>query len=96
MIINEFTVEKLNDPTGILSGDRYEFFLTIVVDEEDDLSTEDSLQLKVLFLVEEEIKKVLNYHFYNSSQDKYLDFALDEEELAEIYTFCTEHYTEAN
>ena len=37
MKITSYLVEKLIDPTGILSGDRYEFILDIEVDEEDDL-----------------------------------------------------------
>ncbi|MFT8323064.1 MAG: DUF6509 family protein [Bacillus sp. (in: firmicutes)] len=92
MNINEFTVEKINDPTGILSGERYEFFLNLEMDEDDDLSTIQGLQLKVLFFVEGDNTKILNYDFYNSSENKYLDFALEEEEVAEVYAFCKENY----
>ncbi|MGP7815900.1 DUF6509 family protein [Niallia sp. 01092] len=92
MKIMEYTVEKLNDPTGILTGDRFEYFLQIELDEEDELSTIQGLQLKVLFFVEGENSKILNYHFYNSMEDKYLDFELDEEELDKVFVFCKEHY----
>lgn len=95
MEIREYTIEKINDPTGILSGERYEYFLSLEVEEEDDLASEQGLQLKVLFFIEEDHGKILNYHFYNSIEDKYLDFALEEEELAEITAFCKEHFTEA-
>ncbi|WP_193603776.1 DUF6509 family protein [Niallia nealsonii] len=95
MEIKEYTIEKINDPTGILTGERYEYFLSLEVEEEDDLASEQGLQLKVLFFVEEDHGKILNYHFYNSIEDKYLDFALEEEELAEITAFCKEHFTEA-
>jgi len=95
MEIKEYTVEKINDPTGILTGERYEYFLSLEVDEEDDLASEQGLQLKVLFFVEEDQSKILNYHFYNSIEDRYLDFALEEDELAEIAVFCREHIAEA-
>lgn len=95
MEIKEYTVEKVNDPTGILTGERYEYFLSLEVEEEDDLASEQGLQLKVLFFVEEDSAKILNYHFYNSIEDKYLDFALEDEELTEITGFCKEHFTEA-
>ena len=55
MNITEFTVEKIKDPTGILTGERYEFYLTIEVPEDDDLADEQGLQLKVLYGVEEEL-----------------------------------------
>ncbi|MCM3030659.1 MULTISPECIES: DUF6509 family protein [unclassified Niallia] len=95
MNITEYTVEKIEDPTGILSGERYEFFLTLEEDEEDELFEDGTIQLKVLFFVEESEMKVLNYDFYNSSQDKYLDFALEEDELQEVFNFCSSHYKEA-
>jgi len=95
MNITEYTVEKIQDPTGILSGDRYEFFLTLEEDEDDELFEDGAVQLKVLFFVDETEMKVLNYDFYNSSQDKYLEFALEDDELQEVSNFCSSHYTEA-
>lgn len=95
MNITEYTVEKIKDPTGILIGDRYEFFLDLDVDEEDDLSLEENIQLKVLFFFEEDESKILNYHFYNSITDKYLDFALEDDEFEDVLTFCKAHYMEA-
>ncbi len=95
MNITEYTVEKIQDPTGILSGDRYEFFLNLEEDEDDELFENGAVQLKVLFFVDETEMKVLNYDFYNSSQDKYLEFALEDDELQEVSVFCSSHYKEA-
>ena len=75
MNITEYTVEEIKDPTGILTGKRYEFLLNIEVPEEDELYNENGLQLKVLYLVDEKQQKILNYHFYDSLENKYLDFA---------------------
>ena len=37
MNITEYTVEEIIDPTGILTGNRYEFMLNIEVPEDDEL-----------------------------------------------------------
>jgi hypothetical protein len=36
MNIIDSTIEKLEDPFSILTGDRYEIFLTLEIDEEDE------------------------------------------------------------
>ncbi|WP_428908376.1 DUF6509 family protein [Niallia sp. Krafla_26] len=95
MNITEYTVEKIKDPTGILSGDRYEFYLTIEVPEDDDLADEQGLQLKVLYGVEENFSKILLYHFYNSIENNYLDFELEEDEVKLVDDFCRSHYQDA-
>ncbi|HEO8422383.1 DUF6509 family protein [Niallia sp. FSL W8-0635] len=92
MNIKEYTIEEIKDPTGILIGTRYEFFLTVEFDEEDELAEEDHLQIKVLFSVDENGSRILNYHFYNSLENKYLDYGLEDDELEEIKTFCSKHY----
>ncbi|WP_312094267.1 DUF6509 family protein [Niallia sp.] len=94
MNIKEYTIEEIKDPTGILAGKRYEFFLTVEFDEEDELAEEDHLQIKVLFSVDENGTRILNYHFYNSLENKYLDYGLEDDELEEIQTFCSLHYLE--
>lgn len=93
--ITEYTVEQIKDPTGIISGKRYEFFLNIEVPEEDELFEEKGLQLKVLYGVDESNERILTYHFYNSMENKYLDFELEEEEGKIVYEFCHTHYHEA-
>jgi len=94
--ITEYTVEQIKDPTGILEGERYEFFLTIEVPEDDELYTEHGLQLKVLFLVNNEQTKIVSYHFYDSIENKYLEFALEDDEEKMVYDFCLTHYHEAD
>ncbi|WP_338447866.1 DUF6509 family protein [Niallia oryzisoli] len=95
MNITEYTVEQIKDPTGILTGDRYEFFLTVEVSEDDELYNEHGLQIKVLLFVDGEQAKILNYHFYDSIDNKYLDFALEDDEEKIVYDFCLSHYHEA-
>lgn len=96
MNIKEYTIEEIKDPTGILTGKRYEYFLTVEFDEEDELADEDHLQIKVLFSVDDNESRILNYHFYNSLENKYLDYGLEEDELEQIQAFCKEHYLEEN
>jgi len=93
MKIISYTIEKLEDPTSILSGERYEFFLDLEVDEEDELYSENGVRLRVLFYKNEEDIKVLNYYFLVS--ENILDFALDEDEEKMVTQFCHEHYLEA-
>nr|WP_295971318.1 DUF6509 family protein [uncultured Bacillus sp.] len=95
MKITEYTVEEINDPTGILSGCRYEFIFTIELPEDDELYHENGLQLKVLFSVDGTQAKILNYHFYDSLENKYLDFALEDDEEQFIHEFCLQHYHDA-
>jgi hypothetical protein len=80
--------EKLEDPFGILSGDRYEFFLDIEVDEDDELYNENGLFIKVLYVVDQGEKKIANYGIYERTTEKYIDLALEDEELQMIANFC--------
>jgi hypothetical protein len=82
------TVEKLEDPFGLLTGDRYEFFLDLEVDEEDELYSENGVGLRVLFGIEENQGKIFNYHFYEKGNDEVLDFALEEEEENMVLNYC--------
>ena len=92
--ITSYEVDKLNDPTGIITGDRYEFLLGIEVPEDDELFDENnSLDLRVILVVEETEARVVQYHFLNRSNGKVLDFGLEEEEEAIVLAFCKEHYT---
>jgi hypothetical protein len=95
MNITEYTVERVTDPTGILIGERYEFFLNIEMPEDDKLYEEKGLQLKVLYYVDDNQAKMLNYFFYASLENKYLDFELEEEEEQLVTDFCKTHYHEA-
>lgn len=91
MNVTGFAVEKLEDPFGILSGDRYEFFLDIEVDEDDELYNENGLLLKALYVVDGAEEKISNYSLLESATEKYIDLALEDEELEMILTFCKEH-----
>lgn len=93
--ITEYTVELIKDPTGILTGNRYEFFLNINVPEDDELYHENGLQLKVLYYADENQSKVLTYHFYDSLENKFLEFALEDEEEKLVNEFCSMHFHEA-
>lgn len=73
MHISSYTVEEINDPTGILSGERYEFFLDIDVDEDDELYLEQGIRLRVLFYKGEDEMKILNYHFQENNNEEILN-----------------------
>lgn len=91
MVITGHTVELLDDPFGLLEGDRYEFFLHIEVDEEDELYTENGLLLKVIFSVGNAETKILQYYFVEKSTEKVLDFALEDDEETIVKSYCEEH-----
>lgn len=91
MKITGFALEKLEDPFGILSGERYECFLDIEVPEEDELFTENGLLVKVLYAVEEQETRMITYSLLENTTEKYLEFELEEDELTKIDKFCKEH-----
>lgn len=96
MNITEYTVEKLKDPTGILEGDRYEFFLDIEVPEDDELYSESGIELRVIYAVDSKGERIAQYYFTNKGDGKVLDFELEEEEEAVINEFCKSHLDEEN
>lgn len=89
--ITGHTVEKLVDPFGLLSGDRYEFFLEIDVEEEDELYSEKGVGIKVLFVIDEKGPRISNYHLYERGTEKVLDFALEEDEELTVFNYCKEN-----
>ncbi|MBT2639500.1 MULTISPECIES: DUF6509 family protein [unclassified Bacillus (in: firmicutes)] len=91
MNITGHTVELLEDPFGLLSGSRYEYFLNIEVDEEDELYTEKGLLLKVLFLVNGEERRILQSYFIEQETEKVLDFELEEDEVLQVKKYCEEN-----
>lgn len=95
MKITSYEVNKLNDPTGIITGNRYEFLLGMEVPEDDELFDENnSLDLRVILVIEEAEAeaRIVQYHFLNRSNGKVLDFGLEEDEEAIVLAFCKEHY----
>jgi hypothetical protein len=93
MEITGYTIEQLKDPFGIINGDRYEFFLDIEVGDDDELFNENGLVLKVLFGVDEDGGKILNYDLMERSTNNFIDLALEEDELETTAAFCSEHIT---
>jgi hypothetical protein len=92
MNITGHEAEKLKDPTGIIEGDRYEFFLDLEIDEEDELYSENGVYLKVIFAVNNEKTRIAQYQFYEENTNKLLDFGLEEEEEKAVQEYCAEHY----
>ena len=92
--IESYTVEKLEDPFGILSGDRYEFFLELNVPEDDELYSENGVMLRVIFMKDEEKEQISKYEFIENDTKNVLDFELEEDEEIAVLTFCREHYEE--
>ncbi len=92
MNITGYTVEELHDPTGILDGIRYEFFLQIEVPEDDELFTENGLVLRVIFADVNQTQSILHYEFMEKNSNAILDFALEEDEEKLVFEFCRKHY----
>ncbi|WP_209124529.1 DUF6509 family protein [Alkalihalobacillus sp. BA299] len=91
MEITGHSVEKLQDTTGILLGDRYEFHLDIEVPEDDELYQEKGLYLRVIFAVTQNESHIAQYQFYEKGTNEYIDFALEEDEKEIISNYCKQH-----
>ncbi len=91
MNITGHTFEKLEDPFGLLSGERYEFFLELEVDEEDELYSDKGIGLKVIFVSDENGDKITNYYLYERGSEKILDLALEEDEETVVLTYCKQN-----
>lgn len=91
MEITGHTIEKIEDPFGILSGNRYEFFLEIEVAEDDELFSEKGLIIRVLFIEDEQGYHISHYHIIENTTEKILDFELEEEEEQLLEAYCKEN-----
>jgi hypothetical protein len=89
--ITNHTIQKLDDPTGILLGDRFEFHLHIEVPEDDELFTEKGLLLRVIYVSEEANQRIAQYHFLEKDTGEYIDFGLEEDEEEMISNYCRDH-----
>jgi hypothetical protein len=87
-------VEKLEDPFGLLSGERYEFFLELEVDEEDELYSEKGVGLKCILVRDGSEDKLTSYHFFEQGTEKVLDFELEEEEEELVLSYCQKYAEE--
>ncbi|OEC03418.1 hypothetical protein GY31_02315 [Lysinibacillus sphaericus] len=95
MDITQFSMEEILDPTNIIEGKRFEFILDVDIDEEDELYHEAGIEIRVLIGEKEGAPFILNYFIMEKAKGEYLDFALEEDELEEILTFCKEEITKA-
>ncbi|MGE7843744.1 DUF6509 family protein [Lysinibacillus sp. NPDC093712] len=95
MNITQFSMEEILDPTNIIEGKRYEFILDVDIDEEDELYHEAGIEIRVLIGEKEGAPFILNYFIMEKAKREYLDFALEDDELEEILTFCKEEIAKA-
>ncbi|MFJ8266434.1 DUF6509 family protein [Peribacillus asahii] len=93
--ITEYSVEKLKDPFGILTGERFEYVLDIEVPEDDELYTEGGLSIRLIYVVDGEEQTIKQYNIIAKANEEVLDFDLEEEELHMLLTFCKAHMEEA-
>lgn len=85
------TVEELHDPTGILVGERYEFFLQVEIPEDDELYSEHGLSLRIILAVNENDVRISQYNFIEQGTNRILEFALEEDEENEVIDYCKRH-----
>ncbi|CDN45933.1 MULTISPECIES: DUF6509 family protein [Paenibacillus] len=95
MEITEYSVEKIKDPFGILDGQRYEYLLQIEVDEEDELYSPSGLYVRAVYKQEGAGGSIIRHEIRERGSDRLLDFGLEDEELAELETFCKEHIADS-
>jgi hypothetical protein len=88
------SIEKLDDPFGILTGDRFEIFYQLEVPEDDELFHEGGLLLKVLYVVEDTQSRISHYHIYEQDTNKFIDIGLEDEEEAIVKELCEKHIKE--
>ncbi|MEW9698598.1 DUF6509 family protein [Paenibacillus sp. SI8] len=93
--ITSYTVELVKDPFGILTGQRYEFMLDIEVEEDDELYSESGLYIRAIFNVDEGSTRLMKYELYEKTTQLYLDFDLEDDEVAAVEAFCLAHYQDA-
>lgn len=80
-------IERIEDPTGILSGARDEVhFVVRFEDEEDELYRAGGIGVRLLVHVEEQT--ILAHFIYETADGAILEYELDEDELKALY----EHY----
>lgn len=91
MQINDYAVEKIMDPTGFIEGDRYEFHLYLMLDEDDEIYNENGIGVRAIIAVENGVSRIAMAHFFERENEKPLDYSLEEEELAQILAYCDEN-----
>lgn len=91
MKITGHTIEKLEDPTGILIGDRYEYLINIEVPEDDELFSENGLYVKVIYAVDVKGPRIAQYQLFENVTNKFIDLELEEDEEEMIDLYCRQH-----
>ncbi|WP_040950604.1 DUF6509 family protein [Gorillibacterium massiliense] len=94
MNITEYTVELVKDPFGIISGKRYEYFIDLDIDEEDELFSENGVSVRVIYKVDGKKEGIVKYELLERTTHKLLDFDLEQDEVEELAVFCKEHLAE--
>ncbi|MCM3785729.1 DUF6509 family protein [Neobacillus mesonae] len=92
--IKNYEMEEVKDPFGILEGARYELHIDLAIEEDDELYSENGVYIRVIYRAGEANAGIVKYELYESTTDKYLDFDLEEDELAFLEAFCKEKLTE--
>ena len=90
MEITAFLIEEIKDPTNIIEGQRFEFLLDIEIDEEDELYTEAGVEIRAIIAKNDDEIRLVNYYLTDKGSQDLLDFALEEDEEAEIVSFARE------
>ncbi|MHC0035659.1 DUF6509 family protein [Pseudoneobacillus sp. C159] len=88
------SIEKLEDPFGILSGERYELFFHLEVPEDDELYHEAGLWLKIIYIVEESVSRLSHYHIFEKDTNNFVDIGLEDEEEKYLKELCEQAISE--
>jgi hypothetical protein len=90
-----YSVELIKDPFKILTGKRYELQLDIEVPEDDELHSDNGLYVRAIYIVDEDRTGLVRYEIFEKSNGKYVDFELEDDEIAIIEAFCKDRLSEA-
>lgn len=96
LTMTSYSAELIKDPFGILKGERYEFLIDIEVPEDDELYSENGLYVRVIYAIEDTRHTIVKYEIFEKSTDLYLDFDVEEDEVAQLAAFCKEHLLDAD
>lgn len=91
MNIIQSAITELKDPTGILTGKRYEVYLYLEFEEDDELLEEDAAGIRTIYVVDGETDKVTAPYFFKKGTEEALEFELEDEEIEEVLAFCRDN-----
>lgn len=94
MNITEYVMEEIFDPTGLITGERYEFKIYVDLEEDDELYRPEGIGIRTILAVDNDEKKLVVAHFFDRSTEEALAFELEDEEFTMIESFCIEQYEE--